>query len=111
MTTRRIFLTTATLLCAAVSLLLTAASSSGHAEPAMGADPLQDQEAWLVRTARIEGAAGNVKEWAAAVQEAAGRIQAQGRLTGMPELVSRTDELNRRVVGAALAAEVLDRPL
>lgn len=64
---------------------------------------------WIVRTARMEGAAANIEETAAALEETAGRILASKRLHGMAELVSDADELNRRVLAAGLAAEVLDK--
>ncbi len=65
---------------------------------------------WIVRTARMEGAAANIEETAAALEETAARIVTSQRLHGMAELVSDADELNRRVLAAGLAAEVLDKP-
>ncbi|MFT5682527.1 MAG: hypothetical protein ACI8RZ_003445 [Myxococcota bacterium] len=64
---------------------------------------------WLVRTARMEGAAANIEETAATLEETAARIVASKRLHGIAELVSDADELNRRVLAAGLAAEVLDK--
>lgn len=64
---------------------------------------------WIVRTARMEGAAANIEETAAALEETAARIVAAQRLHAMAELVSDADELNRRVLAAGLAAEVLDK--
>lgn len=95
----------------AVTGLLVAAPLHGQQPPATGPDPLQDLEAWQVRMSRMEGAAGNIEEWAQSVQETTGRILEQGRLTAVAELTSRADELNARVVGAALAVAVLDQPL
>jgi len=63
---------------------------------------------WIVRTARMEGAAANIEETAALLEQTAARIIASGRLHGIAELVSDADELNRRVLAAGLAAEVLD---
>ena len=65
---------------------------------------------WMVRTARMEGAAANIEETALALEETAARIVASGRLQGMAEQVSDAEALNRRVLGAGLAAEVLDKP-
>jgi len=70
--------------------------------------PQQDADmAWLVGTSRMEGAASNIKETSNAFQTTAQQILAQQRLTGLAELISDSEELNRRVVSAALAAEVL----
>jgi hypothetical protein len=64
---------------------------------------------WIVRTARMEGAAANIEETATALEETAARIVASGHLHGVAELVSDASELNRRVLAAGLAAEVLDK--
>ena len=64
---------------------------------------------WRVRTARMEGAAANIEETAAALEQTAGRIVASERISGMAELISDAEELNRRVLAAGLAAEVLDK--
>ncbi len=78
--------------------------SEGEAE-----EPLRLEQAdWLVRTARIEGAAGNVKEAASAVAETASGIAEGGRLDHLAELLGRANQLDRRIISARLAAEVLD---
>jgi hypothetical protein len=64
---------------------------------------------WMVRTARMEGAAANIEETAAALKETAARVVASQRLGDMAELVSDAAELNRRVLAAGLAADVLDK--
>jgi len=64
---------------------------------------------WLVRTARMEGAAANIEETAATMKESAARIIASKRVNSVAELVSDAAELNRRVLAAGLAAEVLDK--
>ena len=74
-------------------------STAAHAE---GTD-------WMVRTARMEGAAANIEETAAALKETAARVHASQRLSGVAELVSDAAELNRRVLAAGLAADVLDK--
>ncbi len=92
----RTFLLAAVLLTAASLIsVTTAAADSG----------------WLVRTARMEGAAGNLEETAASVRETAAKIQASGRVSALAALHADADELNRRVISAQLAADVLDRPL
>lgn len=65
---------------------------------------------WMVRTSRMEGAAANIEETALALEQTAARIVESGRLNGVAELVSDANELNRRVLAAGLAAEVLDKP-
>ena len=64
---------------------------------------------WMVRTARMEGAAANIEETAAALKETAARISTAQRLSAVAELVSDAAELNRRVLAAGLAADVLDK--
>lgn len=66
---------------------------------------------WMVRTARMEGAASDVQRQAAVVHEVAARIVASGRLQAMAELQSDVAELNRQVVSAQMAAQVLDEPI
>ena len=65
-------------------------------------------DVWLVRTARMEGAAVNVKEAASALRLTAEDIAAAGRVQSVARLHSQADDLNRRVVSARLAADVLD---
>ena len=65
---------------------------------------------WMVKTARIEGAAANIEETALTLKETAGRIAESGRIHALAELVSDANELNRRVLAAGLAADVLDKP-
>lgn len=74
-------------------------------------DPLSGRKAWLVRMARMEGAAGNVEESAAQLREITAEIGRSGELRGVAEVVGSGEELNRRVQSAVLAAEVLDKRL
>lgn len=78
---------------------------------ALGAAAFADEAAdkqWTIRTARMEGAAVNVREASDEVGATARRIAESGRLHSLSELGSDMGELNRRVVSAKLAAEVLD---
>jgi len=74
-------------------------------------DPIVGEKAWMVRTGRMEGAAGNVREVAVQFRETVDRIGESGRLMGIAELAGTADELNRRVAAATLAADVLDQKL
>ena len=72
---------------------------------------MQSHQPWMVRTARMEGAAGNVHETAVKLRETAERVAASGRISSVAELIGDSEELNRRVQSAVLAAEVLDQRL
>ena len=74
-------------------------------------DPIAGRQPWMVRTARIEGAAANVREAATQLRETAAKITDQQTLSEMATLIGDGEELNRRVHSARLAAEVLDQPL
>jgi len=93
----------------ALALLPAPAAFGQTPSDAEAAEPLRLEQAdWLVRTARIEGAAGNVKEAAAAVAEVASDIAEGGRLDHLAEFLGRADQLDRRIISTRLAAEVLD---
>ncbi len=66
---------------------------------------------WMVRLARMEGAAVDAKSSAAALRKTAETIVDEGRLSRLVRLRANATELNRRVVSAQLAAEVLAEPL
>jgi len=85
-------------------------SQEGEASQDEEVAPPLDQADWLVRTARIEGAAGNVKEAAGAVAETATAIAEGGRLDHLAELLGRAHQLDRRIISTRLAGEVLDEP-
>ncbi|MFT4974514.1 MAG: hypothetical protein ACI8S6_000397 [Myxococcota bacterium] len=106
--------TLAAALLAAAPLILWAPASAE--EPVVSSsvdedDPIAGQKAWMVRMARMEGAAGNVRESAEQLRTSLVRIASSGRLVGMAEVVSSADELNRRVQSSMLAVEVLDQRL
>ncbi len=67
-------------------------------------------DTWSLRTARMEGAAGNVREAAAALRETAAGIGSAGRLQDVAILHSQANRLNQRVVSASLASKMLDQP-
>lgn len=92
------------------SLVSIAALTAMLSAPFAFAQPADlDLESWQVRIARMEGASTNTRESAEALVESAQRIAAAGRLQDLSELVSDANELNRRVISARLAAEVLDQ--
>ena len=68
------------------------------------------EEAWLLRSSRMEGASAGVTEAASALKEAANRVAMSGRLQALSELRGLGNQLNRQVASARLAAEVLDQP-
>ena len=63
---------------------------------------------WMVRVARMEGASVNVEEAAAGLQRTAEEISAGGRLNALSALKADAAHLDRRMISARLAAEVLD---
>ena len=63
---------------------------------------------WMVRVARMEGASVNVEEAASALRETAQGIADGGRLTALSALKADAAQLDRRIISARLAAEVLD---
>lgn len=76
---------------------------------AMAGDPADEAaRQWTIHTARMEGAAVNVREAADAVAAEAQRVADSGRIQAAARLASQVSDLNRRVVSASLAAEVLD---
>ncbi len=90
----------------ALAVVVSCLAAGGGAARA-GARP----DSWIMRTSRMEGASVDVEEAAAALHETAARIEAGGRLDALAELLGDVRELNRRVVSASLAAEVLDQPI
>lgn len=67
-------------------------------------------DTWSLRTSRMEGAAGNVREAAAAFRGTAEEVAAAGRVRDVAVLRSQAAALHRRVVSASLAAKMLDQP-
>ncbi|MDP6933059.1 MAG: hypothetical protein QGG40_09090 [Myxococcota bacterium] len=67
-----------------------------------------EPRSWQVRTARMEGAAANVRESASLLSRTASEIHESGRLAALAQLSSRALVLERRVQSAVLAAQVLD---
>lgn len=90
-----------TALLAPLLLLAPVATAQGDEEAAL-------QEKWLVRVARMEGASVNIEEAAQDVQRTAQAIADGGRLTALSALAADAAMLDKRVVSAKLAAEVLD---
>ena len=66
-------------------------------------------DTWNLRTARVEGAAGNTREAAALVKATAQGIADAGRVRDVALLHSQTRALNQKVTSLALAAEQLDQ--
>ena len=110
MSITRITFIAATLLVAA-SVHATPQSDATEAAASVADDPIQSHQPWMIRTARMEGAAGNVRETAVKLRETAERVSASGRISAVAELIGDSEELNRRVHSAVLAAEVLDQRL
>lgn len=63
---------------------------------------------WLVRVARMEGASVNVEEAASAIQRTATEIADGRRLRALSALKADAAHLDRRIISARLAAQVLD---
>ena len=86
----------------AISLVL------GFSPHALALEPTPVAERWLVRVARMEGASVNVEEAAGSLHQTASQIAASGRLSGLSALAADAAQLERRVISASLAANVLD---
>lgn len=67
-------------------------------------------DTWSLRTARMEGAAGNIREAAQALGSTASGIAEAGRVKDVAVLHSQAELLHRRVLSATLAAKLLDQP-
>ena len=67
-------------------------------------------DTWSLRNARMEGAAVSAREAAAAVQATAEEIARAGRVEDVATLHSQVSDLNRKVISARLAAQLLDQP-
>lgn len=65
-------------------------------------------QTWLVRVARMEGASVNIEEAASALAQTAGRVAEGGRLTALSGIKADAVHLERRIISARMAAEVLD---
>ena len=81
--------------------------ASGQDDTPAPAPSAEENQAWSVKLARMEGASVNVQEAALATQDSARRIASSGRITGLSDLLNDSIELNRRVVSLRLATEVL----
>ena len=84
-----------------------ATRASGQDDTPAPAPSAEENQAWSVKLARMEGASVNVQEAALATQDSARRIASSGRITGLSDLLNDSIELNRRVVSLRLATEVL----
>jgi hypothetical protein len=111
MSSTRIFFIAAAALLVAAAAHATPQSSSAPTALSAEDDPIQGHQPWMIRTSRMEGAAGNVRETATKLRETAERLSSSGRVLGVAELVGDSEELNRRVQSAVLAAKVLDQRL
>lgn len=98
---RRPALLLAPLLVAPLLLAAPRATAQDDAEAAR-------TDKWRVRVARMEGASVNVEEAAGALHRTAQGIAEGGRLTGLSALKADAAQLDRRIISARLAAEVLD---
>lgn len=79
-----------------------------HSPPgADGTVAEQADRAWAVATSRALGAAGSVRDRAWRLREAAQATLATGRVGGVSALVADATELDRTVVSAVLAAQVM----
>ena len=76
-------------------------------DPAIDPATAQQNEAWAVRLARMEGASVHVEEAAGELTDTARRIADSGRVHALSDLASDAGQLNRRVVSLTLATEVL----
>lgn len=63
---------------------------------------------WRVRVARMEGASVNIEEAASDLERTARQIADGGRLTALSALKADAAQLDRRIISARLAADVLD---
>jgi len=95
----------AILLAPAVSAALLLAAPRATAQDDADAARMQT---WMVRVARMEGASVNIEEAAGALAQTAARVAAGGRLTALSGLQADAEQLERRIISARLAAEVLD---
>lgn len=90
--------------------LLWAAPGRAGPQAATSSDPsaaAPDDRAWGVATSRMLGAAGTVRDRAWRLREGAQAVAQGGRVGGVSAMVADVRELDRAVVSAALAAEVL----
>ena len=85
-------------------LLVALAMASPEGEPTPQAEA---ERAWAVGTSRVLGAAGTVRDRAWRLAETARAVSGTGRVGGMSALSADARELDRAVVSALLAAEVL----
>lgn len=96
---------------ASVAALLALAPTALAQDPPPAESSVLDADtraAWMVRIARMEGASVDVEEAAAAVAATAQSIADAGRLQDVALLSGQTRELERKVISATLAAQVLD---
>jgi hypothetical protein len=95
----------------ACALLLAAPGLAGpKAAASVGPAPsaaAPDDRAWAVATSRMLGAAGTVRDRAWRLRQSAEGVSQAGRVGGVSALVADVRELDRAVVSAVLAAEVL----
>lgn len=94
----------------AAALLVLAPTAVAQDPPPTEASVLDEdaRAAWMVRIARMEGASVDVEEAAAAVAATAQSIADAGRVQDIALLSGQARELERKVISASLAAQVLD---
>lgn len=96
-----------------LALCVPASSAWGQDPAPVDADAAEApvDKTWLVRTARMEGAADDLTQAAALLQKSSRAVAEAGRVERLAEVLSHAQDLHRQVVSAKLAAEVLDQPL
>ena len=87
--------------------MLASPALADDADASLPAEDAAQDQLWIVHTARMEGASVNVEEAAADLQKTAAAIAEGGRLTALAALAADAEKLDRRVVSARLAAQVL----
>lgn len=91
--------------------LLAASPVAVAQEPAPSSASAIDDDTratWMVRIARMEGATVDIEEAAAAVAATAQSIADAGRVQDVALLSGQARELQRKVISASMAANVLD---
>lgn len=76
--------------------------------PATSAIDEDTRATWMVRIARMEGATVDIEEAAATVAATAKAIAEAGRVQDVALLSGQARQLERKVISAGMAADVLD---
>lgn len=85
----------------------TAAATPTATATATAAPAAQGDRDWAVATSRMLGAAGTMRDRAWRLRESAQAVSDAGRVGAVSALVADVRELDRAVVSATLAAQVL----